>query len=77
MRVSSLKKELHLAIDAITDESLLNAVYVILNKSNLDYELTAAQKKELEMRLAKDEKGESPDIPWKKSIKKIREKIRK
>lgn len=51
MKVPALKKELHLAIDRIDDESLLEAVYVILNKSSHNYILTVEQEKELYKRL--------------------------
>lgn len=77
MKVSALKKELHLAIDRINDESLLEAVYVILNKSSHDYILTVEQEKELYKRLDEDEKGQAKYIPAKKSLKEIRAKLKK
>jgi hypothetical protein len=77
MKTSLLKKQLHLAIDRIDDESLLEAVYVILNKSSYAYQLTAEQEKELYKRLDDHEKGITPSIPMKKTIKKIREKFKK
>ena len=45
MTTTTLKKELHKAIDTTNDASLLEAVYTILNKaSNLkEYELTGEQ----------------------------------
>ncbi|MEO5642754.1 MAG: hypothetical protein ABIQ40_15525 [Bacteroidia bacterium] len=77
MKTSDLKKELHLAIDRINDEHLLEAVYVILNKSSNDYVLTAEQEKELYRRLDEDEKGHAKYIPAKKSLKEIRAKLKK
>lgn len=77
MKFSTLKKELHLAIDRIDDESLLEAVYVILNKSTNDYILTAEQERELYKRLDEDDKGLAKYISSKKSLKEIRAKLRK
>jgi hypothetical protein len=77
MKTADLKKELHLAIDRINDQRLLEAVYVILTKSANDHVLTAEQEKELHKRLDEDEKGLSKYIPAKKSIKEIRAKLKK
>ncbi len=77
MKISDLKKELHLAIDRINDDHLLEAVYVILNKSTNDYVLTAEQEKEVYRRLEEDEKGLSKSISSKKSLKEIRAKLKK
>ena len=77
MKTSALKKELHLAIDRIDDESLLEAVYVILNKSIHDYILTAEQEREVYKRLDEHEKGITKYIPAKKSLKNIRQKLKK
>ena len=77
MKISDLKKELHLAIDRINDDHLLEAVYVILNKSTNDYVLTAEQEKEVYRRLEEDEKGLSKSISSKKSLKEIRSKLKK
>lgn len=77
MKTSALKKELHLAIDRINDDTLLEAVYVILNKSSHDYVLTAEQEKELYRRLDAHEKGEVKYIPAKKALKNIRQKLKK
>lgn len=70
--VKQLKKELHVAIDAIKDEDLLNAVYTILNKGTYDYELSEGYKKVLKERLKAHEEGHSYSIPWKRTIKKIK-----
>ncbi|MFI5149517.1 MAG: hypothetical protein ACHQRM_07260 [Bacteroidia bacterium] len=75
MKTTELRKELHFAIDSIQDESLLEAVYTILNKGMNDYELSGEQKKELTKRLESHEKGLSSNIPWKKSLKTIRSKV--
>ncbi len=77
MKISDLKKELHLAIDRINDDHLLEAVYVILNKSTNDYVLTAEQEKEVYRRLEAHKKGEVKYIPAKKAMKEIRQKVKK
>lgn len=77
MKTSTLRKEIHLAIDRIDDEKLLEAVYVILNKSNHDYNLTFEQEKELYIRVEKHEKGLTKNIPAKKAMKELREKFKK
>jgi hypothetical protein len=77
MKTADLKKELHLAIDRINDEHLLEAVYVILNKSSNDYVLTVEQEKELYKRLDAHEKGEVKYIPAKKALKDIRKQLKK
>jgi hypothetical protein len=75
MKATQLRKELHFAIDSIQDESLLEAVYTILNKGMNDYELSAEQKKELSKRLAAHENGLSSSAPWKKYLKTIRTRV--
>lgn len=77
MRVSVLRKELHLAIDKIKDENLLEAVHTILNKGIYDYELTKEQKKELSKRLAKHKSDSAESQPFKKSLKSVRSKLGK
>ncbi len=75
MKATELRKELHFAIDNIQDESLLEAVYTILNKGMNEYVLPNDQKKELTKRLESHEKGLSSSIPWKKSLKTIKGKL--
>ena len=77
MKAATLKKELHLAIDRIDDEKLLEAVYVILNKSSFDYSLTVEQEQELYRRLDEHEKGTAKYTPAKKALKNIRQKLKK
>jgi len=77
MSKTILKKELHNAIDSIEDDDLLEAVYTILNNSVHQYELTKGQRKELKIRLAELDKVEEQSLPYKKSLKEIREKIKK
>jgi predicted house-cleaning noncanonical NTP pyrophosphatase (MazG superfamily) len=76
MKTAILKKELHNAIDSITDNSLLEAVYVLLNKNVHEYSLSKAQEKELKHRLELIDKAEESFTPYKKSIKSIRQKLK-
>ena len=67
MTTINLKKNIHKAIDKIEDQSLLLAVYTILEKqieTNEEYELTPAQKKELDRRLANHKSGKSKSYTW-------------
>lgn len=58
MSTAALKKALHKAIDDITDDKILEAVYTILNKNKEEeFELSVAQKKELDKRLLAHKKG--------------------
>lgn len=77
MKTSTLKKEIHLAIDRIDDEKLLEAVYVILNKSTHDYILTVEQEQELYKRIEMHEKGLTKNIPARKAMKELRAKFKK
>lgn len=77
MKASSLRKELHETIDQIQDQSLLEAVYVILNRGQEFHELSPEQELELKSRLSNHESGKTKSTPWKKSIKSIKGKIRK
>jgi len=67
MTTLKLKKNIHKAIDQIEDESLLRAFYTILEKqidASDEYELTTAQKKELDRRLARHRSGKSKSYSW-------------
>jgi putative addiction module component (TIGR02574 family) len=67
MTTVNLKKNIHKAVDKIDDAELLQAVYTILEREigNLEeYELTAAQKKELDRRLANHKSGKSKSYSW-------------
>jgi len=77
MNTSTLKKELHHAIDVVADNSLLETVYTLLQKSMYMYELNAAQKKELQHRLAAIDAGAVSSVPYKTSINSIRKSIKK
>jgi putative addiction module component (TIGR02574 family) len=66
MTTLNLKKNIHKAIDKIEDAGLLQAVYVILEKQlgQAEYELTEAQKKELDIRIANLKSGSSSTHSW-------------
>lgn len=61
MKTSTLKKEIHQAIDDTKDNEILSAVYTILKKASIDDEsfapLTTTQKKDLDKRLADHKAG--------------------
>ncbi len=76
MKTATLKKELHDAIDSIDDNSLLEAVYVLLNKNIHEYSLSKVQEKELKHRLELIDKVEEKTTPYKKSLKMIRQKLK-
>lgn len=67
MTTVHLKKNIHKAVDKIEDAGLLQAVYTILEKqmeATSEYELTTAQKKELDKRLAAHKAGRSKSYSW-------------
>ena len=67
MTTTILKKKLTKAINEIDDAGLLEAVYTILEKqlaSPPEYELTKAQKRELDRRLAGHKAGSTKSSPW-------------
>jgi CRISPR/Cas system-associated endoribonuclease Cas2 len=76
MNTSALKKELHHAIDVVADNSLLETVYTLLQKSMYMYELSTAQKKELQHRLAAIDAESVLSVPYKTSINSIRKRIK-
>jgi putative addiction module component (TIGR02574 family) len=61
MKTSTLKKEIYQAIDNTKDNEILEAVYTILKRTIVEEEeateLTAAQKKDLDKRLADHKAG--------------------
>jgi putative addiction module component (TIGR02574 family) len=69
MTTLRLKNSIHKAIDKIEDENLLKAVYTILEKQMVtagEYDLTPAQQKELDRRLASHQSGKSKTYSWEK-----------
>ena len=54
MTTNTLKKGIHKAVDHVNDSEILQAVYTILKRTTEEesYELTTAQKRELDKRLA-------------------------
>jgi putative addiction module component (TIGR02574 family) len=60
MKTATLKKEIYHAIDNTKDNEILEAVYTILKRTVVEEEateLTAAQKKDLDKRLADHKAG--------------------
>jgi putative addiction module component (TIGR02574 family) len=67
MTTVKLKKNIHKVVEKIDDAGLLQAVYTILEKQmevTADYELTAAQKKELDKRIVSHKNGKSKSHSW-------------
>lgn len=70
MTALALKKQIHKAIDLTSDESILEAVYTILNKTNSSFEISATDLKLIESRKKQYLKGELGTV----SLKDIRKK---
>ena len=77
MTSSTLKKEIHKAIDLTSDESILEAVYTILNKTNHSFDISDADLKLIESRKAKFLKGELASITLKDIRKKASKHLKK
>ena len=73
MTALALKKQIHKAIELISDESVLEAVYIILNKTNTSFELSNDDLQLIENRKKQFLKGEIKSI----SLKDIRKKASK
>ena len=74
MTTVHLKKNIHEAVDKIDDPGLLQAVYTILEKQMKavpEYELTLAQQKELDKRLAGHKAGRSRSYTWAEAKKSL------
>lgn len=69
----ALKKQIHKAIDLTSDESILEAVYTILNKTNSSFDISDIDLKLIETRKKQFLKGELGSI----SLKDIRKKASK
>lgn len=69
----ALKKQIHKAIDLTSDESILEAAYTILNKTNNSFEISDADLKLIESRKKLFLKGELSSV----SLKDIRKKASK
>ena len=60
MKATILRKEIHQAVDNTKDNEILEAVYTILKKASEEdhgHELTPAQKRDLDKRLADHKAG--------------------
>lgn len=69
----ALKKQIHKAIDLTSDESILEAVYTILNKTNNSFGISDVDLKLVESRKKLFLKGELSSV----SLKDIRKKASK
>jgi putative addiction module component (TIGR02574 family) len=79
MTRTTLKKELHQAIDNIQDEQFLKAIYTILSEkmSEYHYSLSRDQEAELDRRIAAHKSGESKSYSWPQAKKLIKSAIKK
>lgn len=73
MTAITLKKEIHKAIDLTDDNSILEAVYTILNKTNSNYSISDDDLKMIELRREAYLKGKAKTI----SLSSIRKKASK
>ncbi len=73
MTILALKKQIHQAIDVINDDSILEAVYTILNKTNSLLEIDEQDWDLVELRKKQFLKGEITTV----SLKDIRKKASK
>jgi len=67
MTASSLKKRIISKLDEVNNTEVLKAVYTILESTSdqrAEYRLTAAQEKELDLRIALHASGKSKSYPW-------------
>jgi hypothetical protein len=65
MTTSLLKKNITKAVNEINDQDFLQAVFTIVStKTDTDFELTPALKKELDKRKESHQKGLSKSYTW-------------
>jgi putative addiction module component (TIGR02574 family) len=67
MTTTLIKKKLTKAINEIDDSDFLQALHTIVNSKKEEesaYQLSAAQKKELDKRLASHKSGQSKSYSW-------------
>lgn len=77
MAALALKKQIHKAIDLTSDESILEAVYTILNKTNSSFEISATDLKLIESRKKRYLKGELGTVTLKDIRKKASTHLKK
>jgi hypothetical protein len=64
MTTAALKKELHKAIDDISDEAFLQAVYTIINEKKFQFDLSPEEWKEVELVQKQHKSGKSKSYSW-------------
>ena len=64
MTTTTLKKEIHKAIDNIDDDTFLQAVYTIVNEKKFQFDLSAAEWKEVELAQKQHKAGKSKSFSW-------------
>ncbi len=77
MTTTLIKKKLTKAINEIDDSDFLQALHTIVNSKKEEesaYQLSSAQKKELDKRLASHKSGQSKSYSWAKVKKSLLKK---
>jgi len=66
MKATSIRQQLHTAIDKIEDDAFLKAINIILQQksSEFDFELNASEKKELDKRRLLHFSGKSKSVSF-------------
>lgn len=79
MTATALKKELHKAIDTISDSKFLEAVYTIINEKTREeeYGLTADQWKEIDHRVKLHKTGKSKSYTVDETMKYLKSRLKK
>ncbi len=67
MSTAQIRQRLHEIIDTAEDKKL-KAIYTLLEDDSIDYQLSAAQKKELDRRLNDHENGIGKTYTWDETI---------
>lgn len=67
MSTAQIRQWLHEIIDTAEDKKL-KAIYTLLEDDSIDYQLSAAQKKELDRRLHDHENGIGKTYTWDETI---------
>jgi len=77
MTTAAIRKQIHKAIDLTSDESILEAVYTILNKTNSSFKISDDDLKLIENRKKQFLKGELNSVSLKDIKKKASKHLKK
>jgi hypothetical protein len=76
MTASTLRKELHKAIDNIEDQSFLKAVFTIVNEKKFEYDLSPDQWHDVEQAQKLHKSGKSKSYSWEEVKKHAKSKAK-